>query len=645
MLVILAIFKVLGVTAQGSEETIDEIIVRTSNEASVQGSKIETKRISSKLPSDVGQLMTLFPGVQLRSYGGVGGMKTANFRSLGAGHTTVVSDYMIFSTTQSGMNDLGQIPADFLQKLEIINMAATSVDYPVSAKLSGCLVSMVTKHAWKDRDSNQLGIGLQGGSFQSYSGNVMALFQKNKWKASISGKYRQFEGNYPFEYWNANTRVKTSRKNGDLQDLFGTLSLIYNLNKQHTFSLQINGSKYDKGLPGAVVFYNETADQRLSGNGFTTAIQHQFTKNSWQTRTSFDYQQGFLNYLDSSYLNAQGYLSSDFWNQQYTAQTQVSKAFKPWFKALYGASLKNEQLHSNQLSIDPARTTLDQILGFHLSRKGKLQQQQSVSAQLGLNGIDEQRPLSNQQKWNFLPSVEIAHSFNLDRQFAIGYKRVVRQPSFSELYYQQIGNTSLKAEVGDLAYFRFSNWQFTKKVNFQTVLQPFFTYTSNKILAIPTKNLFIWSIINVGKSQAFGTEVTQNVFYSMKKASLALRLNYTFMYANDISDRNSETYGDLLSYSPLHTGSAELSLNQRKWSAFLLMTYQGERYALNQNIPSNLLEDFVLIDCGASYDFQFKQQHLLVRATLNNLTNNYYSYMRYFVMPGINFNIHLTYAL
>jgi outer membrane receptor protein involved in Fe transport len=95
----------------------------------------------------------------------------------------------------------------------------------------------------------------------------------------------------------------------------------------------------------------------------------------------------------------------------------------------------------------------------------------------------------------------------------------------------------------------------------------------------------------------------------------------------------------------MHTGSAELSLNKLKWSAFILMTYQGERYALNQNIPSNLLEDFVLIDCGASYDFQFKQQHLLVRATLNNLTNNYYSYMRYFVMPGINFNIHLTYAL
>lgn len=643
MLVILAIFKVLGVTAQGSEETIDEIIVRSSNEVSVQGSKIESKRISSKLPSDVGQLMTLFPGIQLRSYGGVGGMKTANFRSLGAGHTTVVSDYMIFSNTQSGMNDLGQIPADFLQKLEIINMAATSVDYPVSAKLSGCLLSMVTKHSWKDRDSNQLGIGLQGGSFQSYSGNVMAIFQKNKWKASISGKYRQFEGNYPFAYWNANTRVKTSRKNGDLQDLFGTLSLIYKLNNRHTFSLQINGSKYDKGLPGAVVFYNETADQRLTGNGFTTAIGHQFTKNNWQSQSSFDFQQGFLNYLDSSYLNNQGYLSSDFWNHQFTAQTQVSKQFTPWFKTLYGISLKKELLQSNQLNIDPNRTTLDQVLGFYLSTKTK--RKQSLSVQIGLNGIEEQRPLINNQKWNFLPALEYSFDFNNDCSLAAGYKRIARQPSFSELYYQQIGNTSLKAEVGDLAYLRFSNWQFTKKVNFQTVLQPFFTYTSNKILAIPTKNLFIWSIINVGKSQAFGTEVTQNVFYSMKKASIALRLNYTFMYANDISDRNSETYGDLLSYSPLHTGSAELSLNQRKWSAFLLMTYQGERYALNQNIPSNLLEDFILIDCGASYDFQFKQQHLLVRATLNNLTNNYYSYMRYFVMPGINFNIHLTYAL
>lgn len=631
----------MGVKAQGSEETIEEIIVRVSDEPSIHGSKVDTKRIAAKLPSDVGQLMTLFPGVQLRSYGGVGGMKTVSFRSLGAGHTTVVSDYLVYSNTQSGMNDLGQIPADFLQKLEIINMAATSVDYPVSAKLSGCLVSMQSKHAWNERDSSQLALGLQAGSFQTFGGNVLGLFHRNKWRVSFSGKYRTFEGNYPFAYWNANTRTKTTRKNGDISDLFGTISTVYRLNNHHIFSIQFNGSDYSKGLPGAVVFYNETADQRLSGNGLTASFQHQFNKNNWQSRSSVDFQHGYLNYLDSSYLNAQGYLSSDFWNKQTTFQTQVAKQITPWFKSLYGISLKNEQLRSNQLTIHPERTTLDQILGFYLSTKNK----QSLAFQLGLNGIDEQRPLSKNQKWNLLPSIEFNQNFRSERSLAIGYKRVVRQPSFSELYYQQIGNTSLKAEVGDLSYLRFASWKFTKHVNFQTILQPFFTYTTNKILAIPTKNLFIWSILNVGKSQAFGTELTQNFFFSMSKASLALRLNYTFMLANDISNKNSETYRDQLSYSPLHTGTAELSLNAKKWSAFVLLTYQGERYALNQNIPSNLLDDFILIDCGGSYQFTVKKQTLLVRATINNLTNNYYSYMRYFVMPGIHFNLHLTYAL
>ena len=39
---------------------------------------------------DMGDALKRFAGVQVKDYGGVGGMKTVNIRGLGAGHTGVV---------------------------------------------------------------------------------------------------------------------------------------------------------------------------------------------------------------------------------------------------------------------------------------------------------------------------------------------------------------------------------------------------------------------------------------------------------------------------------------------------------------------------------------------------------------------------
>ena len=47
-----------------------------------------------------------FAGVQVKDYGGVGGMKTVNIRGLGAGHTGVTYDGVQVGDCQSGQVDL-----------------------------------------------------------------------------------------------------------------------------------------------------------------------------------------------------------------------------------------------------------------------------------------------------------------------------------------------------------------------------------------------------------------------------------------------------------------------------------------------------------------------------------------------------------
>jgi outer membrane cobalamin receptor len=213
------------------------------------------------------------------------------------------------------------------------------------------------------------------------------------------------------------------------------------------------------------------------------------------------------------------------------------------------------------------------------------------------------------------------------------------------LYYRQIGNTKLRTEKAHIASFRYELALPFKKGISQTMIQPFYSYVYDKILAVPTKNLFIWSIQNIGISDAIGVEFTQFIQKKIANHTLGARINYTFQYTRDISDPDSQTYGDLLSYSPLHSGSLELDYSWKKIGFFVLTSYLGERYAMNQNIPANLLEGYVLLDAGASYTQQLKKSELTLRFSVNNITNRQYGYINYFVMPGTHFNIRLQYAL
>ena len=63
----------------------------------------------SRLPSlDVGEALKHLAGLQVRDYGGVGGMKTVDVRGLGSQHTGVVYDGVQVGDCQTGQVDLGR---------------------------------------------------------------------------------------------------------------------------------------------------------------------------------------------------------------------------------------------------------------------------------------------------------------------------------------------------------------------------------------------------------------------------------------------------------------------------------------------------------------------------------------------------------
>lgn len=615
---------------------IEEVILIGKKSDSTRIYRLDEKRIATKNAADVGELVRYLPGVQVTAYGGIGGLKTANFRSLGAGQTSVVYDHQAQSTTQSGATDLGLIPADFITEIAVIQLASTDVFLPIKSKLSGSILAIQSKHQASDYNKNGI-IGLQTGSFGLVEGFGLVQKRWDKLRMTLSGKSRFSEGSYPFDYKNGNTIISSIRKNNQVIDHYGQFSCNYFPSNNHSFSFGLTGNRYNKQLPGAVIFYNDNAQQYLNGNQIDGFLRYVYSTKNIQLKTQINHHRNQLIYLDSNYLNAAGFLKNEFQSQQIDGECQVKFKINQQTNCLVGTNIRTERLHGEELSVQPNRIVSESIIGLTNNRFGVL------NAQVGWLTVNDNFS-SSAGKQYVLPSLDWMLTA---KKIAVGitFRQSLRLPTFSEMYYQQIGNSQLLPEKGSQFSLRLLYNYKRKKSIVQTIIQPFYAHVTNKINAIPSKNLFIWSIENIGQTRAVGAEIAEQISARMKNGIIGLSANYTFQYCIDITDRTSATYKDVISYSPLHTGGLEINYSCKQWRIFSQINYLGKRFALNENIPANELATFSTIDIGGSVQLSRNKQSLSIRLTVNNITNQNYNYINYFVMPGVNFHLKLSYEI
>ena len=97
---------------------LDEVMVvatRTSQEIvpvqMLSGEKLRTLGTHS-----IADAIRYFSGVQIKDYGGIGGLKTINVRSLGSQHVGVFYDGVELGNAQNGIVDLGRFSLDNMEE-------------------------------------------------------------------------------------------------------------------------------------------------------------------------------------------------------------------------------------------------------------------------------------------------------------------------------------------------------------------------------------------------------------------------------------------------------------------------------------------------------------------------------------------------
>ena len=639
----------LSMTAQtvtnDSTQTIDEVVVKGFR---VPGNVLASTPIQTLSHTDMerlgihdmGDALKRFAGVQVKDYGGVGGMKTVNIRGLGAGHTGVTYDGVQVGDCQSGQVDLSRFTLDNVSLVSLQIGQEDNIYQSAKAYASAGLINISTLQGVSDRKPH-LTTTLHTGSYGLFAPSLLYHQQFSRLGIGAYTSYERADGVYWFTLKNGIKTIHERRNNSDIQTWRGELNMNYQLTDKQTLQWKAYGFTSNRGLPGAVIYDNTYSAERLKDkNVFTQMLYENLFSNRIKMKAAAKWNYAWSRYSD---IPASGY-KEDTYRQNETYLTATL-----WTNPLRGLSLSFAQDYAhNHLSMtlpkaaNPTRNSLWTALAANY-QIGPF----SVNASLLATNIYERVKQGNASNGfhRLSPAFSMQWHCLQDFRLRFGYKDIFRTPTLNELYYTGIGNRHLNPEKS-----RMWNLGTTYSHTFNRTLQlsltadGYFGNVTDKIIAVP--KMFYWQMMNAGKVRQLGLDVSANIEKRWGNDwTVSATGSYSLMKATDISDPTAVYYRNQIAYTPRHSGSASILLHT-PWLDFSYnVLVMGERYTLSYNIPDNRMRPFADHSITLSREFNINKQQLRVQFDVRNLGNKNYEVVRFYPMPGTNWRLSVSWVL
>jgi outer membrane receptor protein involved in Fe transport len=213
-------------------------------------------------------------------------------------------------------------------------------------------------------------------------------------------------------------------------------------------------------------------------------------------------------------------------------------------------------------------------------------------------------------------------------------------PTFADLYYLRLGNVGLKPEkatqcnVGATLYLTGDG----ALRNFTLTADGYYNNVRDKIVAFPT--MYVWRMMNFGEADIFGVDASVSLRLApANKVSFMLDANYSFQYAVDVTDASAKNYRHQLPYTPRHSGSFTMSVENPIVNLSYLLSVVGERYMLPQNTVRNCMPGYFEHGFSLNRTFSFSGVGLRLQADLLNVTGKQYEVIKNYPMPGFRWRL------
>ena len=313
-------------------------------------------------------------------------------------------------------------------------------------------------------------------------------------------------------------------------------------------------------------------------------------------------------------------------NDKYAAGEQVDLNTQNEYYGSVGLLYTPIKYVSATLTTDLTRSMLDN--NFVNGPNPKRMASQSVLVEQG-EKPDDKRRLSPAVSLSWRPFSEST------LRIRASYKDIFRVPTFTDLYYLRMGNTNLKPEetsqynVGVTWSSSCGDWL----RHFSISADGYYNTVKDKIVALPT--MYVWKMMNMGEVDIKGVDVNLSTQFRLPlRMSLLLASTYSFQYAVDVTDPEAKNYKDQIPYTPRHSGTVSVTLENPWVNVSYILTAVGDRYALPQNIDRNRIDSYIEQSISINRDFRFRYFGLRLQGELLNLANVNYDVIQYYPMPG-----------
>lgn len=622
----------------------------------LQGEELE--RLNSHSVADA---LRYFSGVQIKDYGGMGGLKTVNIRSMGSQHVGVFYDGIQLGNAQNGQVDLGRYSLDDLEEISLYNGQKSEIFQPAKDfGSSGSIYLQPKTPVFTGNRKTNLTIRAKSASIDLFNPSFR-LEQKisKRIAASVSAEFLQSDGLYKFRY---------SRKYPNGATASDTISKRYDSDiKAKRFETSVNGTLNNgswnirgygyisnRGIPAPIVKnrFKARGARMLDENYFVQANFRKklFPKFETQLKAKFAYDYTYFN--DTVRSQAQYQAKNTYIQREvYLSSSNIYSVNSNWDVSVSGdfqynnldADLKNFSYPTRYTTLVALATTyqwnrfkfLGSLLGTFTSEKVKM------------NFKPDDR-----REWTpaFFMSYQPASIPELTlRAF---YKNIFRLPTFNDLYYTSVGNTFLNPEFThqyDVGFTYQKKYDKSLIKGIYAKVDGYYNKVTDKIVAIPTTNMFRWMMLNLGKVEIMGADVNLQTELMLGKVKLRPLLAYTYQSAQDktITKGFKETYyGEQIPYTPKHSGSFTLMADYKDWSFNYSTIYVGERYDGQQdNIRYNYIQPWYTHDLSVQRKLSLAGHPFKINLEMNNVFNQYYDVVLNYPMPGRNFRLTLNFTL
>jgi Outer membrane cobalamin receptor protein len=629
-------------------DTLGEVMVSAVKSISAEKHSAPVYVMSKKRFTELGiselhKAVKTFSGVQIKDYGGIGGIKTVSVRSMGANHTSVSYDGVTLSNMQSGQVDIGRFNLDNIAYVSLVVGVQDDIFQTARMFASAGALSIKTNRPEFNGKNASVGVGLKVGSFGTY--NPSLIYRQRlgkKWAMTFNADWLNSKGDYPFTLVNSSVVTHEKRYNSDVNRVTGEVNLFGDFGKNGEFLFKGNYLESQRGLPGSIILYNTNNNDRLwDKNGFLQASYENKFLGKWQIKGQLKY-----NYAWNKYREERAYYTDGVAVDIYTQKEYYSSVVAKYSVFKNVSVSVGEDFFVNTLDaqfegfVYPTRyTSLTAVAAQYKSDR------LTATASLLSTFITENVKIGEAADDRFRLSPAVSFSYKLfsdkDIRVRVMYQDIFRTPTFNDLYYAKIGNKNLKPELArqfnvGVTWGESLNSEVVERFSLQ--VDGFYNKVKDKIVAFPT--LFIWRMLNVGEVEILGSDVNLGATFLLPKDfKLDIQASYSYQSALDVTDKNAKNYKHQIQYTPKNSGNITASLLNKWVNVGYIMQAVGDRYALPQNIKSNLIDGYIDHTISLNKTFRFNKCSLMLQAECANFTNEQYDIIQYYPMYGRNYKL------